>query len=164
MRARGGCNDVAVACFLWLLPRRRALCALRMGAFLLVIVLAALPFVFLACLNHSRLVLLRGHCYSVLFPRRCLAAAASLRLQLEQTISDYADEGLRTLCIAERIVTGMVDSDVTELEKDLTLVGLVGIEDPLRKEVPGAIQVRATDDGRRWEACWWWCVVVVEEV
>jgi len=29
---------------------------------------------------------------------------------------------------------------VTELEKDLTLVGLVGIEDPLRKEVPGAIQ------------------------
>jgi len=65
---------------------------------------------------------------------------ASLRLQLEQTISDYADEGLRTLCIAERIVTGMVDSDVTELEKDLTLVGLVGIEDPLRKEVPGAIQ------------------------
>jgi Ca2+ transporting ATPase len=34
----------------------------------------------------------------------------------------------------------MVDKDVTELEKDLILVGLVGIEDPLRPEVPGALQ------------------------
>jgi len=65
---------------------------------------------------------------------------ASVRRQIEQIISDYADEGLRTLCIAERKVPGMADADVTDLEKDLTLVGLVGIEDPLRAEVPGAIQ------------------------
>ena len=29
---------------------------------------------------------------------------AGMRKQLEQTISDYADEALRTLCIAERQV------------------------------------------------------------
>ena len=65
---------------------------------------------------------------------------AAMRKQIDQIISDYADEGLRTLCIAERVVTGMVDKDLTVLEKDLVLVGLVGIEDPLRKEVPAAIQ------------------------
>jgi Ca2+ transporting ATPase len=65
---------------------------------------------------------------------------ASMRKQLEQTISDYADEGLRTLCIAERDVSGLAEKDLTELEKDLVLIGLVGIEDPLRAEVPGAIQ------------------------
>ena len=64
----------------------------------------------------------------------------AMRKQLEQTISDYADEGLRTLCIAERKVPGMADADLVALESDLTLVGLVGIEDPLRAEVPGAIQ------------------------
>ena len=65
---------------------------------------------------------------------------ATVRKEIEATISDFADEGLRTLCIAERVATGMADKDVLELEKDLTLVGLVGIEDPLRAEVPGAIQ------------------------
>jgi Ca2+ transporting ATPase len=65
---------------------------------------------------------------------------ATVRKEIEAAISDFADEGLRTICIAERVVTGMVDKDVTELEKDLVLVGLVGIEDPLRPEVPGAIQ------------------------
>ena len=56
-------------------------------------------------------------------------------------ILDYADEALRTLCIAERNVTGMSrDADVSELEQELTLIGLVGIEDPLRPEVPGAIR------------------------
>ena len=58
-----------------------------------------------------------------------------------QVILEYADEALRTLCIAERNVTGMSrDADVSELEQELTLIGLVGIEDPLRPEVPGAIR------------------------
>lgn len=65
---------------------------------------------------------------------------AGMRKQLEQTISDYADEALRTLCIAERQVTRMSDKDLSELEQDLVLIGLVGIEDPLRDEVPGAIE------------------------
>mmetsp|Transcript_5585 Transcript_5585/g.12989 ORF Transcript_5585/g.12989 Transcript_5585/m.12989 type:complete len:1056 (-) Transcript_5585:318-3485(-) len=65
----------------------------------------------------------------------------AMRNQIEQTISDFADEGLRTLCIAQRELS-KPSSEMTleQLESDLTLVGIVGIEDPLRDEVPGAIK------------------------
>ncbi|ETO59667.1 calcium-translocating P-type ATPase, PMCA-type [Phytophthora nicotianae P1976] len=59
-------------------------------------------------------------------------------------IEKYASQGYRTLCLSYRDldvpaeeVNNWVDEDV---EKDLTCVAIVGIEDPVRPEVPGAIQ------------------------
>jgi len=68
-------------------------------------------------------------------------ADEALRLTVEKAISDFADEGLRTICIASRKLPAGVDlENLDAIEKDLCLVCLVGIEDPLRDEVPGAIQ------------------------
>lgn len=60
-------------------------------------------------------------------------------------IEKYASKGLRTLCIAYRTIS---DSkvDITKLsdeniEKDLTCLAIVGIEDPVREEVPQSIKL-----------------------
>lgn len=47
--------------------------------------------------------------------------------------------GLRTLCLAYRDFDSNVEKWTEEHEADLTLIGVVGIEDPLRPEVPAAI-------------------------
>ncbi|POM65809.1 Calcium-translocating P-type ATPase, PMCA-type [Phytophthora palmivora] len=59
-------------------------------------------------------------------------------------IEKYASQGYRTLCLSYRDLdvpaedlNNWVDEDV---EKDLTCVAIVGIKDPVRPEVPGAIQ------------------------
>ena len=65
----------------------------------------------------------------------------------------YARRGMRTLALAYRDLPDGVDFDVKsesvlnadgskafEVETDLSFVALVGIEDPLRPEVPGAIE------------------------
>eukprot|EP00581_Thalassiosira_minuscula_P007824 CAMPEP_0183703132 /NCGR_PEP_ID=MMETSP0737-20130205/988_1 /TAXON_ID=385413 /ORGANISM="Thalassiosira miniscula, Strain CCMP1093" /LENGTH=1169 /DNA_ID=CAMNT_0025929841 /DNA_START=195 /DNA_END=3701 /DNA_ORIENTATION=- len=65
----------------------------------------------------------------------------------------YARRGMRTLALAYRDLPEGVDfeaksdsvlnadgSEAFEVETDLTFVSLVGIEDPLRPEVPGAIE------------------------
>ena len=49
-----------------------------------------------------------------------------------------ADDGLRVLAFASRSVRD--DYDPSHLEEDLTLLGLVGLEDPYRPEVPDAIR------------------------
>jgi len=64
----------------------------------------------------------------------------ALRGNVEKAISDFADEGLRTICVTSRVLPAGIDLEVQDdVEKDLCLVCLVGIEDPLRAEVPGAI-------------------------
>jgi len=63
-----------------------------------------------------------------------------VRKELELTVQNFSRQGLRTLCIAKRDLPKGTDmEDMDAIEKDLTLVALVGIEDPLREEVPGAI-------------------------
>ncbi|OQR96827.1 P-type ATPase (P-ATPase) Superfamily, partial [Thraustotheca clavata] len=59
-------------------------------------------------------------------------------------IEKYANQAYRTLCLAYRDIDLPVE-DVKEwsdedIEKDLTCVAIVGIEDPVRLEVPGAIR------------------------
>ena len=49
-----------------------------------------------------------------------------------------ADDGLRVLALAYRPVAEGYDH--AELEHDLTLTGLVGLDDPPRPEVPDAIR------------------------
>jgi len=62
------------------------------------------------------------------------------------TIDAFASNGLRTLCIAYREVNASQleerDSDNEPVvERDLICLGIVGIEDPVRDEVPHAIEV-----------------------
>ncbi|RLN47564.1 hypothetical protein BBJ28_00020652 [Nothophytophthora sp. Chile5] len=60
-------------------------------------------------------------------------------------IEKYASQGFRTLCMSYRDVESSAE-EINEwadddVEKDLTCVAIVGIEDPVRKEVPGAIKL-----------------------
>ncbi|GBG29686.1 Calcium-transporting ATPase [Hondaea fermentalgiana] len=69
----------------------------------------------------------------------------SARKEYDTTVEEYQKAGMRTLALAYRDIKdkpsgGWSDSKSGDLEKDLTLVSLVGIEDPLRESVPGAIE------------------------
>ncbi len=59
-----------------------------------------------------------------------------------------ASEGLRTLALARREVPEHVELDEDDVERDMTLLGVVGIIDPPRPEVPHALKV-ATQAGIR---------------
>ncbi|CAH0492823.1 unnamed protein product [Peronospora farinosa] len=66
----------------------------------------------------------------------------------EEVIEKYASQAYRTLCLAYRDLdvpaedtTDWADDD---LERNLTCVAIVGIEDPVRPEVPDAIKMCAT--------------------
>mmetsp|Transcript_58777 Transcript_58777/g.120242 ORF Transcript_58777/g.120242 Transcript_58777/m.120242 type:complete len:1033 (-) Transcript_58777:399-3497(-) len=64
------------------------------------------------------------------------------RQTMSQHIVSMASQGLRTICIAYRDVT---DPDAVAKEDDppeveMTCIGIVGIKDPLRKEVPAAVE------------------------
>ncbi|KAL3312457.1 ATPase, Ca transporting, plasma membrane [Cichlidogyrus casuarinus] len=58
-----------------------------------------------------------------------------------QVIDHMASNGLRTIGIAYRRLDNMSNDELTEEKvlKDLILIGIVGIEDPVRPEVPHAI-------------------------
>eukprot|EP00286_Rhodomonas_abbreviata_P006837 CAMPEP_0181326618 /NCGR_PEP_ID=MMETSP1101-20121128/21609_1 /TAXON_ID=46948 /ORGANISM="Rhodomonas abbreviata, Strain Caron Lab Isolate" /LENGTH=1138 /DNA_ID=CAMNT_0023435113 /DNA_START=148 /DNA_END=3564 /DNA_ORIENTATION=+ len=64
---------------------------------------------------------------------------AKAKQETMDIINRFADEALRTICLAVRSVDTAID-DVKEAEQKLTMIGLVGIEDPVRKEVPEAIK------------------------
>jgi len=61
------------------------------------------------------------------------------KAEINKVIERFADEALRTLCLAVRTTSDAVE-DVNEAEKDLIMVALIGIEDPVRDEVPAAIE------------------------
>lgn len=68
---------------------------------------------------------------------------STMRATLNQYINQYAQECLRTICIAiheSKEEDDWDDKGLMALMKDLTLIGLVGLEDPVRPEVPEAIQ------------------------
>jgi len=60
-----------------------------------------------------------------------------------QVIEKYASQGYRTLCLSYRDVDIPAEEISTwadeDVEKDLICIAIVGIEDPVRPEVPGAI-------------------------
>jgi len=65
----------------------------------------------------------------------------SLREELESSVTQMACKGLRTLCLAVRDFppdrpAGFFDQSPAD---GLTLCCLVGIKDPVRKEVPDAV-------------------------
>jgi Ca2+ transporting ATPase len=73
------------------------------------------------------------------------ALNSARKTQIGSTVIEkYASQGYRTLCLSYRDLdipaeelNGWADDDV---EKELTCVAIVGIEDPVRPEVPGAIE------------------------
>ncbi len=69
-----------------------------------------------------------------------------LRTQLAAAQEAMAEKGLRVLAFAQRQVAADCPHD--ELERDMTMLGLVGLEDPPRPEVPEAIR-KCADAGIR---------------
>ena len=61
------------------------------------------------------------------------------RERFTKAYSDLAKKGLRTLALAKRTLPQEVKLDADDVEKSLTLLGIVGIIDPPRPEVPEAI-------------------------
>lgn len=60
--------------------------------------------------------------------------------ELKKVINTMASEGLRTLCLAYRDLKEFTEELEHAPDSNLTLIGIVGIQDPLRAEVPEAIR------------------------
>jgi magnesium-transporting ATPase (P-type) len=63
------------------------------------------------------------------------------RTELEETITKFASQSLRTLLICyQELPKDIVNTpDPEKLEKDLIILGLAGIKDPLKDSVPEAV-------------------------
>lgn len=64
---------------------------------------------------------------------------------IQRNIKRWASQGLRTMVLAYRDTNQQLmtieDNIKDDPEHDLTFIGLIGIKDPLRKEVPGAVAI-----------------------
>ncbi len=67
---------------------------------------------------------------------RCLAVVED---DVDRVLHEMADRGLRVLAIAERSWDGAAPSSADEAERGLTLLGLLGFEDPPRAEARDAL-------------------------
>ena len=68
--------------------------------------------------------------------------SADIRHDMESTIESMANDGLRTLVVAYRKFSSDPNwAEEENLLKDLTLLSICGIEDPVRPEVPEAIRL-----------------------
>eukprot|EP00300_Choanocystis_sp_HF-7_P021906 c21009_g1_i1.p1 GENE.c21009_g1_i1~~c21009_g1_i1.p1 ORF type:complete len:1007 (+),score=241.13 c21009_g1_i1:83-3103(+) len=66
------------------------------------------------------------------------------RAELTQTLKSLTERGLRTLCLGTKAMPAGLMVDVAEesdLERDLTLLAIVGIKDPVRSAVPTAVKM-----------------------
>lgn len=70
---------------------------------------------------------------------QCVPLQDAQRALLQRAIFDFASSGLRTLILAYRD-TDAAPMMVEEAERDLILLALVGIRDPVRAEVPAAVR------------------------
>jgi magnesium-transporting ATPase (P-type) len=116
----------------------------------------------LACTKGAVTEVLRC-CNRIRGETSCLPLTDQRREQVLSIATEMAQRGLRVLAIATRPLTNEEDFTLSDtVEQQLILLGLVGMEDPPRDEVPGAIAackaagirvIMATgDDGRTAEA------------
>ncbi|RVW08726.1 cation-transporting P-type ATPase [Prescottella agglutinans] len=87
----------------------------------------------------GRTLMLKGAPDSVL--PRCARPDPDALADARRAVDDMAGRGLRVLAAAVRDLSAPAAGDATadDLERDLTLVGLFGIEDPPRPAVPAAL-------------------------
>jgi calcium-translocating P-type ATPase len=79
-------------------------------------------------------------CTSVQRPTGAQVLDAETRSEIEAVFDRYARRGLRVLAFAERPADPRAQAEDRETaESDLTFLGLAGLEDPLRPEVPEAV-------------------------
>ncbi len=64
----------------------------------------------------------------------------TMRRRFEEAYTELAKRGLRTLALAKRVLPADTKLDPEDVERELTLLGVVGIIDPPRPEVPEAIR------------------------
>eukprot|EP00703_Trepomonas_sp_PC1_P002587 JAP94019.1 Plasma membrane calcium-transporting ATPase [Trepomonas sp. PC1] len=88
------------------------------------------------CKGASEIVLRR--CTSYLDGDQVKQLSQEVKQMYEQQIVQFANQSLRTLILAYREVDQLPENP-EDIEEELTLVGLVGIMDPLRPGVPEAI-------------------------
>ncbi|TYZ61116.1 hypothetical protein PybrP1_005092 [[Pythium] brassicae (nom. inval.)] len=73
-----------------------------------------------------------------------LAPASAASASAQAAITEFASQGFRTICLAYRDVSASAAAvgrwPDEQIECDLTCLAIVGIEDPVRPEVPGAVQ------------------------
>ncbi|MCC6224511.1 MAG: cation-transporting P-type ATPase [Thermoleophilia bacterium] len=74
----------------------------------------------------------------VILPRSTLDAGT--RARAEAAAAAMEGEALRVLALARRTLHASADDDANEIERDLELLGLVGMIDPPRPEVPEAVR------------------------
>lgn len=64
---------------------------------------------------------------------------------IQLAISTFASDSLRNILLTYKDVANpsqsFLESAPEELEKDLTIIGMVGIKDPLRDEIPNAVEL-----------------------
>lgn len=90
--------------------------------------------------------LILARCTHVLEGGQARSLDDATRAQAEAAFNTFAEDGLRTLALAERIVPADTPLEADAIEAELTLVGLVGIIDPPRESVADAIK-QARDAG-----------------
>jgi calcium-translocating P-type ATPase len=79
-------------------------------------------------------------CDTVRWNGRTVALDPELRRQCLTEHDRLASDGLRLLAVAERpLPSGHVGADAAAVERGLTLIGLIGLWDPPRPEVPEAV-------------------------
>lgn len=84
---------------------------------------------------------LLGLCQTARLDGEILTLVPDLRRRITAALDQLAGEGLRVLAVAERELPSLPEYAIDEVERDLTFLGLIGMMDPPRPEVPKAVQL-----------------------
>ncbi|MGZ8701504.1 MAG: cation-translocating P-type ATPase [Gaiellaceae bacterium] len=87
--------------------------------------------------NGRRRVLVKG-APETLIERSCLGAQRRLALLADAT--DWASDGLRVLAVGERVLSSEGVGEEDEIDRDLQILGIVGLRDPLRPTAADSIR------------------------
>jgi P-type Ca2+ transporter type 2C len=78
-------------------------------------------------------------CTHILINEEKVELTDKLRKQIENAHLKFAKEGLRTLILAKKEVLGAIEMTEHQAENQLIFLGIIGIFDPPRSEVPDAL-------------------------